>query len=93
MGTNYAVGLGPGLHGGSVTTRQMQGTTNTAALLNYALYRDTGRTQNWGTATGATVTGTALATPTALTVYGQIPAGQNVAADAFTDTVQVTVTY
>ncbi len=91
-GTAYTVGLGQGQHGSSVTTRQMLGAT-TASLLNYALYRDAGRTQNWGTAAGTVEAGTAGALPALFTVYGRVPAGQNVGTDIYSDTVLVTVNY
>jgi len=94
-GTPYDIGLSAGTAAGAtVTTRQMSGTTVTAARLNYFLYSDSGRTVNWGDTVGTdTVHITAGATPIISTVYGRVPAGQFVAPDAYLDTIAVTVTY
>lgn len=92
-GTSYTVGLNAGgTSGATVTTRQMLLSTN---ALNYTLYRDTGRTNNWGNTPGTDTPAAALATTTAaaLTVYGRIPALQNVPAGNYTDSVTVTVNY
>lgn len=92
-GTSYTVGLNAGgTSGATVTTRQMLLSTNS---LNYTLYRDTGRTNNWGNTPGTDTPASATATTTAatLTVYGRIPALQNVPAGNYTDSVTVTVNY
>ncbi len=92
-GTVYTVGLNAGTTGGAtVTTRQMLLSAN---ALNYTLYRDSGRTNNWGNTPGTDTPASATATTSAasLTVYGRIPALQNVPAGAYTDTVTVTVNY
>jgi signal transduction histidine kinase len=69
--------------------------TQGANTLNYGLYRETARTNNWGNTPGTdtppAVTAPVLATP--LTVYGRIPAGQNVRTGNFSDTIMVPVTY
>jgi spore coat protein U-like protein len=94
-GTGYDIALDAGgAAGATVTTRQMSGTTVTAARLNYFLFRDNGRTLNWGTTIGTdTVHLTAGVVPIISTVFGRIPAGQFVAPDAYLDTINVTVTY
>lgn len=94
-GTTYDIGLDAGgASGATVTTRQMSGTTVTAARLNYFLYSDSSRTVNWGNTVGTdTVHLTAGATPIISTVYGRVPSGQFVAPDAYQDTINVTVTY
>lgn len=91
--TAYQVGLNAGAtSGATVTTRQMAGPS--AAVLNYALYRDAARTQNWGNTAGTdTVSGTGDGTQRSITVYGTIPAGQYVSPGAYSDTIVVTVTY
>jgi len=90
--TTYTVGLGPGLAtGATVTTRQMQNGTN---LLNYGLYSNATWTTNWGNTSGTNwVSGTGNGAGQALTVYGQIPAGQYVTPGSYADTIAVTVTY
>jgi len=82
-------GLDDGLHVAG-TQRQMLG--NTTENLPYNLYRETGRTTEWRNTqlTGVSWTSTGRA-PHALTVYGTIPAGADVSAGSFTDTVQATV--
>ncbi len=88
--TPYTVGLDAGQTGGSVTTRQMK---NGTALLNYALFSDAARTVNWGNSTGSWVSGAGAGTAQALTVYGQVAAGQYVTPGAYADTITATVTY
>jgi spore coat protein U-like protein len=61
--------------------------------LSYFLYSDVGRTTVWGGTTDSDVEHTGTGTSTDLTVYGRIPAGQNVPAAAYTDTVVATVTF
>jgi spore coat protein U-like protein len=62
--------------------------------LNYALYRDTGRTNNWGSTIGTdTQTGTGSGLIQTLTVYGQVAAAQTPLAGTYSDTVTVTLTY
>lgn len=90
--TPYTVGLSAGSGGASVTTRAMTGPG--AALLNYAMFRDSARTLNWGnTAPTDTLGGTGNGNAQALTVYGRIPAGQFVAPGAYTDTITATITF
>ena len=91
--TPYNVGLSAGLAtGATVTTRKMTGPAS--ALLGYALFSDAARTVNWGQTIGTdTVTGTGNGSAQALTVYGQVVAGQYVAPGSYTDTITATVTY
>jgi spore coat protein U-like protein len=90
--TAYNVGLSAGLTGASVVTRQMTGPAS--ALLNYAMFSNSTRTANWGQTVGTdTVTGTGNGAAQALTVYGQVTAGQFVAPGAYSDTITATVTY
>jgi spore coat protein U-like protein len=91
--TPYNVALNAGLAtGATVSTRKMTGPLS--ALLSYALYSDSARSVNWGQTIGTdTVAGTGNGSAQAITVYGQIPAGQYVAPGAYTDTITATVTY
>lgn len=75
--------------------RRMKGTLN-GAYLPYEIYADSSRSQRWGQNQGTnTVGGNAGATgSTTLTAYGRIPASASaVSADAYTDTVTVTVNF
>ncbi len=95
--TPYSVGLSAGTStGATVSTRKMTGAASTANLLNYSLFRDSGRTLNWGVTTTGTPDvqpGTGNGTAQSITVYGQVPAGQNVAPDNYSDTITATVNY
>ena len=95
-GLPYHVQIDKGANGTAVTARQMKGGT-TSALINYGLYRDAGHTQNWGvtnsTDTVDVTSGANTGLPNTITVYGLLPKGQTSAADAYTDTVNVTVSY
>lgn len=89
--TPYNVGLDAGLAGGTVATRSMK---SGAVLLNYKLTRDAAFAQNWGITSGTdTSAGTGNGSAQAITVYGQVPAGQYVTPGAYTDSITATVTY
>lgn len=93
VGTSFTVGLNAGTApAATVTTRQMSNGTN---RLNYALYQEAGRTTNWGNTPGTNTPAptTAPIAASSLTVYGRVPAGQNVPAGNYTDTITVTVNY
>lgn len=91
--TPYDVGLDAGTgQGATTTTRKMTGPGG--AELNYKLFRNAGYTTNWGNTVGTdTVHGTSNNGVQTLTVYGQMPAGQNVATGNYTDTIIATLTY
>lgn len=92
-GTSYNVKLNKGANGTSVTNRKMLSTIG-ADTINYQLFRDTGRTQNWGETVGSdTLAGSATGLPQIVTVYGRLPSGQTSPAGLYTDTINVTVTY
>jgi spore coat protein U-like protein len=61
--------------------------------LEYFLFSDTERTTVWGNDETAQVGHAGDGTPTPLTVWGRIPAGQNVPAGTYNDTVIATVTF
>jgi spore coat protein U-like protein len=91
-GVTYNVGLDAGQHGGGdINARKMVLGTHSVA---YQLYRDSGRTQVWGTTIGSnTETGTGNGSLQNLTVYGSVPAQTTPIAGTYNDTVTVTVTY
>jgi spore coat protein U-like protein len=97
------ISLSPG-QWGSYATRQM---ANGAARLNYNLYTLATRTVVWGDGSGSTAivpayTGgnfnlsgnstLAFNNPN-LTIYGRIPAGQNLPTGLYTDTITLTLTF
>lgn len=92
VGTTYDVGLDVGT--GTGATVALRKLTLLASTLNYALFREVGRTSNWGPTIGTnTVAGIGTGVAQVLTVYGDIPAGQLVTPGAYTDTVTATITY
>jgi spore coat protein U-like protein len=98
-GTLFRVGANEGLHGASVTTRNMELTTGTD-LLAYSLTIGTnGGTHlgsNWGNdwAVGTdTVDGTGDGTALSVTIDGDIAAAQYVTPGSYADTVTVTIWY
>lgn len=84
-------------------TNPATGSTDTAPLrqmkdsgtdvLAYSLFQDTGRTTVWGNTAGTGVAETGTGTVQNVTVYGAVPAGQNVPAASYSDTVVATVTF
>jgi spore coat protein U-like protein len=93
-GATYAVGMDYGLHATTGTQRNLHGTTN-ATLVNYGIFTNSGHTIPWGNIDGVdAVAGTGTGAAQILTVYGQVPSGQTLAADdLYTDTIGVTLTY
>lgn len=99
-GTTYAIGIERGAAFGLATgfagLRAMQNGTN---YLAYELFSDGGLTAPWGGTVGtdtvaSPVSGAPSNAPVTLTIYGRIPALQDVPALAYTDAaVQITVHY
>ena len=93
--------------GGSYTIQLSKGTsstyaprvlTNGGSTLAYNLYTSNARNQVWGDGTGGSQTVTSnfialLSLDQTTTVYGRIPAGQNVPPGSYSDTVLVTVIF
>jgi len=89
-GVAYQVGLDNGQHA-TGTTRRMQGP---GGLVTYELYRNTTRTQRWGSTLNTdTVSGSGNGSNQALTVYGRVPNQTTPSAGTYNDTITVTVTY
>ena len=86
QGTNPATGSTD-----AAPLRQMKDTGTD--VLSYALYQDTGRTTVWGNTAGTGVADTGTGTVQNVTVYGAVPAGQNVPPASYSDTVVATVTF
>ncbi len=86
--TAYTIGLDNGQHFALGARHMAAGPEQ----LPYELYSDSGRTTVWNATNtvGATAANT---TPVTLTVYGRVPAAQNVADGSFADTVTSTVTF
>lgn len=91
LGTNFHVRVNKGLHGSSVTNRQLSDGVHT---INYFVYRDPARTLNWGETDGVdTVDGVGTGGVQTVTSYSRVPALQNVPPGIYTDTLTVTVSF
>ena len=64
-----------------------------SSYLSYSLYSDAGATTVWGNTPQSGLGHTGTGTATNLTVHGRVPAGQNVPAGSYTDTVVATITF
>jgi spore coat protein U-like protein len=62
-------------------------------LLDYRIFRDSARTQNFGQGGEARLITLAAPGSGNVSVYGRIPAGQAVAAGTYTDTVVITLDF
>lgn len=94
-GASATITLSQGNHAGSggsdaAPSRRLADGANT---LNYYLYKNSGRTTVWGNTTVTGLAPTADGTAQDSMVYATIPAGQNVPAGNYSDTVTATVTY
>jgi len=101
-GTPGYITLGQGSNADAASTdavpvRQMVGGAAAAGLLGYFLYTENTHTTVWGNTGTTGLSHAGDGTSTALTVYGQIPAAQNVIAGSggtgYVDTVVATVTF
>lgn len=87
---NFDVTLSTG-QSHSYTTRVMQSGGN---RLNYNLYTSADRSAVWGDGHGASQLMTVRKNKTTtLSIFGQIPAGQDAAVGTYTDLIVVTVTF
>lgn len=88
----FSIALSDGGGTGYANRRMVR--TPAGFQLTYQLYNNSGRTTIWGdgTAGTSTVSFTSRASATQ-TVWGRIPALQNVGAGSYSDTVVVTITY
>jgi spore coat protein U-like protein len=92
-GATYNIGLSAGTTAGATTAARLL-SDGASGTLGYALFRDAGRTLNWGnTVNTDTLAGTGTGAAQAVSVYGRIAGGQTATAGTYTDTITVTVTY
>lgn len=84
-------GLNPAA--GSSAAAPLRQMISGATPLSYSLFQDAADTTTWGNtaATGENLTGSGVSQ--AFTVFGVVPAGQNVPAGAYTDTVTMTISF
>jgi len=87
--------IGPSFNSGGFKPRQMRHTTRPDRL-NYNLFIDSSMSVIWGDGTGGTSTVSNKVTKNKTwvsTLYGRIPAGQDVSAGTYSETVAVTITW
>ncbi|CAN7390102.1 Csu type fimbrial protein [Variovorax sp. LjRoot178] len=90
--TAWNLGLDNGQNHDGGTRRMRLGSTGN--YVSYQLFRDSSHNLAWGSTIGTdTATGTGTGSAQSQTVYGHVPATQNVPAGSYSDTITVTVTY
>jgi len=99
LNVTITVSISASATSGSVANRQMA-LAGGSDRLNYNLYQDAGLTQIWGDTPGIDdMTLPKLKVPnngsmaTTVTIYGSIPAGQDVAAGSYNDSNVLTILY
>ncbi len=90
------VAIGPGAAGTFLPRRMRH--ASLPEMLNYNVFTSPSMSAVWGDGTGGTATVAAGRVPRnrpprPLTIYGRIPAGQNVSAGTYSDTLVVTITW
>jgi spore coat protein U-like protein len=91
LGTVATISLDEGANGDSTNARKL---ANGGEELNYQLYSDANRNNVWDNAAGTEeVTGVGLSSAVTVTVFGEIPTGQDVTPGVYGDVVNVTVSY
>lgn len=91
------IAIGASMNSGTFNPRQMKRAGGTD-LLHYNIFTTAAAANIWGDGTSGTYTVTTAQRvrrnrPGVLTVYGRIPAGQNVSVGTYSDTVVVTINY
>ena len=90
----YSIGLDVGIGTGATATSRKMTRTGGTEMLDYSLYQSAGRLVVLGNTLGVDVI-TGLGTGLAIdhTVFGKIPANQNVPAGNYADMVTATITF
>ncbi len=93
---NPVIAIGPGAAGTFLPRRMRH--ASLGDVLNYNVFTSPSMSAVWGDGTGGTTTVAAGRVPRnrpprPVTIYGRIPAGQNVSAGTYSDTLVVTITW
>ncbi|RYZ04226.1 MAG: SCPU domain-containing protein [Myxococcales bacterium] len=91
--TTVTLGQGSNANTGSSDATPLRRMASGGNFLSYSLYQNAGHTTVWGNTSGTGVAHTGSGTATSVSVYGRVPAGQNVASGSYADTVVATVTF
>jgi spore coat protein U-like protein len=95
---SMTLGLSAGANGTAVNNRRMLQAGGAGDYLSYGLFRDVGRSSPWGFTEGVDAVTQIVSVPNkdsaiaTFTIYGRIPARQNVSVGTYTDRIQVTLT-
>jgi spore coat protein U-like protein len=90
--TPYTIGLSAGAGTGATVAARLLSVGG--ATIPYTIYRDSNRTQLWGTTANIdTQSGTGNGALQTFTAYGRVAPVANPAVGAYTDSISVTVTY
>lgn len=84
-------GLNPA--GGSTNAAPLRQMISGGNFLSYGLFQDNALTVTWGNTAGTGVAYTGTGVAGSVTVFGVVPAGQNVPAGTYNDTVVATITF
>ena len=95
--STITIALSAGAHGPSTADRRLAG-NGVPSTISYNLYRDSGRSFVWGNTPGVDAATQTVSVPNngsanaTVTIYGRIPANQDVYVGSYSDSVTVTVT-
>jgi spore coat protein U-like protein len=92
---SVTLSIGPSPNSGGFNPRKLRHESQ-SDLLNYNLFTDASMTVIWGDGTQGTSTlkqNVTKGKPWIATVYGRIPAGQDISAGQYSETVSVTITW
>lgn len=94
-GSSGTITLGQGTNAdtGSTDAVPLRRMTEGSSFISYTLFQDASRTEVWANTAGTGVVHNGTGESTAITIYGQVAAAQNVPAGSYVDTVVATVTF
>jgi spore coat protein U-like protein len=84
-------GLNPA--GGSTNAAPLRQMASGGSFLSYGLFQDNAHSITWGNTAGTGVVYTGTGVAGSVTVFGQVPATQNVPSGTYNDTVVATITF
>ena len=91
--TSITLGQGASAKAGSTDAAPQRQMVADGNFLEYSLFQDSSHSTVWGNTSGTGVSHTGTGTATNISVYGRVPAGQNVPSGSYADTVVATITF
>lgn len=89
----YTIGLNVGIGSGATAAARKMTRSGGTEMLAYSLYQAADRLVVLGDTVGLTISGVGTGLAINHTVFGKIPASQNVPAGSYVDTVTATITF